>query len=123
MPDTTGATQTSASILAISPYSSLHSSHWFSQHWLLFHAPHLAHLMSFCYCSSGIKKSPKPHQIFRQHNCLCSYFPETQQYLLALSLELTEHSLGTSNSRAPVFIRSLATTGYHILTLLALSEH
>lgn len=55
MPDTTGTTQTSVSILAISPYSSLYSS----QHWLWFHVPHLAYIMSFCYCFSGIKKKKK----------------------------------------------------------------
>lgn len=96
----------------------------FSQHWLLFHAPHLTYLMSFCYCFSGIKKkNPKPHQTFCQHNCLCSSFLETQQYVLALSVELTEHLLEASNSRAPVFIKSPVTTEYHILTLLVLLEH
>lgn len=77
----------------------------------------------FVIASQESKKKPKPHQtFFYQHNCLCSYFLETQQYLLALSLELTDHLLGTSNSQAPVFIKSLATTGYHILTFISTFE-
>lgn len=60
-------------------------------------------LMSFCYCFSGIKKNPKPHQTFYQHNCLCSYFLETQWYLLALSLELTEHLLGNKQLTSSCF--------------------
>lgn len=75
MPDISGTTRPSASILATSRYSSLHPCHRFPQHGLLFHKPHLVNLTSQTSC---------------QYDCICFYCLETWQYLLALSLKLTE---------------------------------
>lgn len=107
----------------LSPLLALYILHTdFSQHWLLFHAPHLTYLMSFLLLLLRNKKKIPNHIRPSVSTTVCSYFLETH-YLLALSVELTENLLETSNSRAPVFIKSLLTTEYHILTLLVLLEH